>query len=531
MVHELMGGERDSQRTRDLAQPHLARLNMTWEADVEDVYPIPGIMNVFAKEWPNPQKWGYMTTVAKPENLVTVLRSALEPWQSLRSIAVEYDKGTRLIIVLKPTQTYFEQAITVHAPVKGEEDLKNIVIPGNHPMSELPRGLLLRAVVAMVKDTGTVGFVVMINHTVMDAVTINEWAKDIETLIKGASLPRRVSHKAFSEASSLYQTSVVAQIAANFHAQRLRGIGSMGKALWPPSHLLDRAPTEIGALDGDDVVNKAQGGRYTKAEVTRCKHCPHLTKEFKTSVLFTGAITIFNTLMTGANHAIFSTLIAGREWPFVHDSMAQLLPDPMKIAGPTLSTDVVTVTVDDTENISHFLARLKEEQLLLNRHQHKPFDLATRLSDADQAVLRLFAQRQSVNFLPQGTHVNYRAAMKELPLRLILSEGWRINTPRRAFTWEFDLQDPQTLRIRVLFNPDVFTEEQVSRYAEWVLEIVDFLGDRSNWAYEMGAVRTFLANKTEPERVRQAIIKRRSPEPSLQQSISAEYFDIITLSI
>lgn len=235
MIHEIFCKEKNAS-TWSLARPELDRLQMSWEADVEDVYPIIGTTSfTFMKEFPNPHKRVYITSVADAETLVAALKTACESWPVHRSIAVEYDPSTRLLVVLRATQRYFDRAISTHADVENEQALTEIAMSGNHAASELPQGLMLRMVIAKLKSTNTMGLVTLFNHSIYDAVSVKSWAKDMKALIMGSTIARRIPHKAFAEAYYLYQTSLAAKMATDYHLKRLRGIGSMRNALWPPS--------------------------------------------------------------------------------------------------------------------------------------------------------------------------------------------------------------------------------------------------------------------------------------------------------
>ena len=124
MIHELVTDQKSISNTRRLVQPQLDRLQMSWEAEVEDVYPIIGISSFFMmKEFPNPHKTVYMTSLTDPNKLVAVLKTAFESWSTLRSIAVEYDKATRLLVMLRATQRYIDRAISMHVDVEDEQSL------------------------------------------------------------------------------------------------------------------------------------------------------------------------------------------------------------------------------------------------------------------------------------------------------------------------------------------------------------------------------------------------------------------------
>ena len=270
MIHELVGDQGQNLDTHKLAQPALDRLQMSWAADVEDVYPIIGIANFFfLKEPPNPHKRVYITSLSDPEKVIAGLKKSLESWSSLRSIAVEYDQATRLLVVLRATERYFDQAISTHADVDTEQALTEMSMSGNHAVSELPRGLMFKIVVAYVKRTKTVGVVVLANHAIYDAYSINGWGKDVEALIVGSSIRRRIPHKVFAEAYYLHRTSLAAKLASDYHVNRFQGIGSMRHALWPRPEMFDRAPARDGVPNKEGKLEAVEGERYNNPQIIR----------------------------------------------------------------------------------------------------------------------------------------------------------------------------------------------------------------------------------------------------------------------
>ena len=494
MIHESRGIQNGVPSTQSLAQPELNRLQMSWASDVEDVYPIiGGPMFRALKDFPNPHKRVYTTSVAEPKKMVAALKTSLESWSILRTIAVEYDETTRLLVVLRATQRYFDQAISIHADVENERALTEIAMPGNHAASALPRGLLFRVAIARVKRTKTVGVVALVSHAIWDAVSINAWDRDVKALIMGSIVARRVAHKAFAETYYLHQTSPAARMAADYHAQRLRGIGSLRHALWPPSRLFDSVPVRAGVPNEKGIIEAVEGGGKNNPEIVRFRRCPNfVSMTWRVSTLTNAAIAIFNASITGSERAVFTTALAGREWPFVADSLAQLLPGPMSIAGPTLASAVIVVDVKKAERISRFLARLEAELRLLGRYQHVPLDFPAHLEEEDRAVWR-DAHRQIFNYMPTGTLMD--SAPADSPWRFLLDRDYKVDRSNNCFMWMIALKDAETLRIGAQYNPDMFTAEDVERFTESVFGVVDFLSDKSNWEKEVREVPTLFSTR------------------------------------
>ena len=307
-----------------------------------------------------------------------------------------------------------------------------ISMPGNHAASELPHGLMMRMIVAKVKSTKRVGLITLINHAVMDGVSINAWDRDLAALITGPSIPRRIPQKAFAEVSYLYQTSLAAKLVIEYRVKRLRGIGSMHHAIWPSPHLFDNVPSRAGVPNDNGRFEAIEGGGYNNSQIIRYRACPNLVKNGTSpSTLVNAAIASFNISVNGSKEAIFCALLAGRQWPFINHSLARLLPDPLTIAGPTLTSTVVVVNVDNEEKISQFLDRLEVELRLLRRYQHVPPDFAAHLEDEDQLMWYL-AHRQILNFRPNDTAPKRKVSI-DSPYSLLLDADYKVDETQSSF--------------------------------------------------------------------------------------------------
>ena len=134
-----------------------------------------------------------------------------------------------------------------------------------------------------------------------------------------------------------------------------------------------------------------EGGGYYSAQYLHTRHLPSLPSlrskfGVRAALIAKAAIAIFNTHMTGSSHVIWLEYLAGREWPFIDEPLARLLPDPWAIAGPTLSTTVDAVRVDRDKKAGQMLRRLGSQQRELNRYQHLPQNFPKSLSLRDRFV-------------------------------------------------------------------------------------------------------------------------------------------------
>lgn len=505
------------------AEPKLESLGFSWDSDVEDVHPIAGsFMSIFMKMYPNPHKLVYVTSVPEPTQLLHFLRVSLESWPIFRSVAVQPDGSEPLVVILRPTPHYFGRAISIHDEVCDEKALMEIPTAGNHAASELPRDLLFRIAVAKVAETKTTGFVLVVDHAIIDAHTIIAWCHDVVSLIAKGSMTPRVPYRLFADTYQAHSTSLPAKRAADFHKKRLQGIGRLRGALWPPmkngnttarymplqiflAHMrsilqLARTPSTGGydnvANTGKTGKEAIEGGGYCNAQYTYASHFPdlpsiHSKHGVRVSTIFKAAVSLYNVQKTGASHAIFGMALSGRAWPFLDDSVAAFLPSAWNVAGPTLTSVLEVVRIDWEETFEQLLRRIDAEQRQLNRYQHIPPDFHNQLSLRDRAVW-LLGHRQFFNWQPNETGAQ-KSGPADAIMRMILDRDFKVDEQNDAFAWECGLNDEQNVRVRIWYSPHNFSEEEVAEMTREMLGIAKWLCNVGNWEKKVQEGRRSIA--------------------------------------
>ena len=124
---------------------------------------------------------------------------------------------------------------------------------------------------------------------------------------------------------------------------------------------------------------------------------------------------------------------------------------------------------------------------------HPMMDFAAHLGEEDRAVFRN-ACRQILNYVPNNT-MPKESAFSDSPLRLILDKDCYVDRPNNAFAWKWGLRDAETLSIRAMFHPDMFSEQQVERFTESVLDLAEYLSDAENLGKEVREIRTVVSKR------------------------------------
>lgn len=202
-----------------------------------------------------------------------------------------------------------------------------------------------------------------------------------------------------------------------------------------------------------------------------------------------------------------SLFLSGRAWPFLHESLARLLPSPKDIAGPTLTMAVDMVKIDWNESIIDMLKRLEQGQRHFGRHQHVPLaDLMARMKPQDRAGWQA-ALRQFFNWLPFGEHPQAPDAQVDgtvrfdPALRRIADEAYRVKEHLQGCNWELRLLDSEHMTCCLKTSPVIFDDAEAASLVSSVMDVVGQLCEAQNWAGKVGALRASILSHLKLEHV------------------------------
>ena len=271
--------------------------------------------------------------------------------------------------------------------------------------------LMFQAEIISVRESGNRYISMLFNHSVVDALSLWTWHRDLDVLIDDAHAQtwETTPFKLFSDLFARYETSTPAKEAVSFHVRRLRGISRLRQAFWPkqraPGWMISNDCGSKYSSQRDHIRNKVWNGEWKAREsafryprLGRVVRLPQLRKlkgrGIEPSLFARSAIVLFNVLKTGQSHAVFNTWESGRSWPFVPQWMEEMLPPAMSIDGPTVEWILNVIEVAKDEPIISFLQRMVAESEEMKRYEHVPWQKVVKelRDEGDVAVDASFRQ-------------------------------------------------------------------------------------------------------------------------------------------
>ncbi len=117
-------------------------------------------------------------------------------------------------------------------------------------------------------------------------------------------------------------------------------------------------------------------------------------------VVFKAACALLNSHLSGQPDVLFINTEAGRQWPFMDETVAKHLPNPISIAGSTLTVVLNRSHIGPKEKVGLFLKSLESEQRLLTVYAHALIEsILAQLNPSDAAAFKA-AKRQLLNWGP-----------------------------------------------------------------------------------------------------------------------------------
>lgn len=498
MVHTQ--GERSlSWRTRQVIEPILLKLNSAW-SEVEDIFPIPDLSSR-AFETTRPMAFSirasFLARSASRDQLRLAIEATVQQWEMFRSIAVTVDNRA-LFVTLRAGGRWSKAAITETHDVKTPQDINSLGLAHGEKISVHPRtgGPLARFFIANIRSTGTAGLLIIAHHSIFDNLSFQAFNSDLESyLANNPPTWARTPYKLFADMYFQHSTSLPAQISVSFHVNRLRGVSSSQRNIWPPQrcvgwhigddHGYQVSPAADPTLARERTQIDKDGGTTGLMGIKTLMRLEDLslirtTHRISTPVLFKAACAMLNTRLSGTQEALFANTQAGRTWPFMDPTVAPFLPDAITVAGSTLALAMNRIGVYGYETTGDFLTRLEEEQQALTAHAHAPTaSIAAQLNAADSAAF-LSGRRQLMDWnLSTLSEGGGEGAEKEM--RALRVEGFT----ETMLCWHCGMAGPDVVNLIARWDGSQFGRAEVEGWVTLFIKAMGWVAAVENWERRM----------------------------------------------
>ncbi|KAI4093479.1 MAG: hypothetical protein LQ344_002892 [Seirophora lacunosa] len=507
MVHTHEDKGRET-RTRAQAELLLAKHGMSWE-DVEDVFPIPGLAGQYCFDAMRPLSFSVRATwLIWPTNNAAVLRAALETtlekWSMFRSLAMRID-DTALFVIPRACGAVSQMSIFELPDVEDPEQMRRLWFPNVDDNNVHVSGgrTLARFGITRVRSTGCTGLMMLAHHILFDAISLRCFIQDLTANISGDHPVREpwTDYKLFADTFYQNRTSIPAQTSVAFHVNRLRGIGSLREVIWPPQRC-------IGAFIGDDtgyrippalrdplLLDRSQiddDAGYTgltgiRKTVDLGDDLVKLRAEhgITTPVLFKLVCAILNSRLSGSPDVFFAQSQSGRQWPFVDESIARYLPNPITIAGSTLALIMNRIHVDADASVGTLLTHLEEEQRLLSKHAHASLPaISAQLNNAADVAALIAGRKQVLNWNPamaERTASEKRESSASSAVQLLKTQGFSDG----MLHWHCGLVGSHAV-LKATWDGAQFAKATVDPWTDMFLSALKWVAATANWDRKLG---------------------------------------------
>ncbi|PFH61619.1 hypothetical protein XA68_16794 [Ophiocordyceps unilateralis] len=403
--------------------------------------------------------------------------------------------------VISPHRQLFDRQIR-SIQVDSEQDAQKLY--SDDAPSSCAEGFMFSTDIVTSRDTGRVHLSLTYNHSVVDAVFLLEWHRDLSQLIgnhQDWTVDDRSRYGLWVDLFSQYQDSLPARACVSFHVPRLRGISRLGRMLWPPQ----RAPGWIISNDQDSP--HAEARRRIRDQVwqgtwderaTEFRHprrsrvvCLSTLQEMRKEcgiepALFAKcAVVIFNTLQTGSPYAVFTSWETGRSWPFLPCWTQGLLPPPASIDGPTAEWALNVLEVVDGETVRDFMQRMAVEHEEASRHQHVPWDrVLSELREEGPAAVEASFRQSFVWDVSMGMHPTAEHDQGRRLLHPVVRHDWA----DFGFCWNMFLAGRDAIYFIASWDTAQMNVDDVEGHCDGMAEVMRRLARESNWHRTVGDV-------------------------------------------
>ncbi|RDA84296.1 hypothetical protein CP532_3330 [Ophiocordyceps camponoti-leonardi (nom. inval.)] len=403
--------------------------------------------------------------------------------------------------IISPHQQLFDRQIR-DIRVDSEQEAQELY--SNDELPSSAEGFMFRADIVKSKATGRLYLSLTYNHSVVDAIFLLEWHRDLGQLIghrQDWAVDERSRYGLWVDLFSRYQDSLPAQASVSFHVARLRGISRLGRMLWPQQ----RAPGWI--ISNDEDSHHGEARRRIREQVWRGTWnerasefryprrsrvvCLPAFKEMRRkcgiepAVFAKCAVVIFNTLQTASPYAVFTSWETGRSWPFLPCWTQKLLPPPASIDGPTTEWALNVIEVMEGEKIRDFFSRMSLEQKEASKYQHAPWDkVVEELREEGPAAVEASFRQSFVWDVSMGMPLTGTSDQGEAVLHPVVRHDWA----DFGFCWNMFSAGQDAILFIASWDTAQMNVDEVEQHCDGMAEVMRRLAQDSNWDRSVGDV-------------------------------------------
>lgn len=199
MIHT-HGQEDRASKTKELCEPALQKLGLSWSEDVKDVLPVYDWARTNLR-FDDTYASGEISQIHVSNNatvsqLSKAVETALEATDIMRTLVIRFDDETVLFVVLRPSDRWYRNCFKVLSePLETVNDLKQLEVVRPGPWAQP----LVRVTIAFVKETSSAALSVRFSHATGDGISWGPFFSIVEATLRDEKHkpPPKVPYKVF----------------------------------------------------------------------------------------------------------------------------------------------------------------------------------------------------------------------------------------------------------------------------------------------------------------------------------------------
>ncbi|KAF2434213.1 acetyl-CoA synthetase-like protein [Tothia fuscella] len=387
--------------TKDLVERTISPFGFAWD-DVAEVLPAYDFATVLSNTHIF-DSWNFKMALLPKKVNSRELRKALDTMLRINPMlssflvwdekTLESDLG--LHITIKHSEKLLDQVIEHGGTLKTLNDLKALTLKYPQPTHATFPGLLYRAIIYDIEETGGSALLHNVNHAVIDASYAQIFLEDFDRALSGSDkVHEHMDYKLWADSYSGLRSSPAAKAATKWHVRRLRGLGIHQKAIFPP---IPKRAAWNPFLEAEE-----EDGFQHSFEVSDLPVLRKTYRDITAPIAAKAAWALLNVHRTKHTHALFANLEAARTtFPFVPKAMEAQF-EATDVAGPTIQSVINLIKVNPQETVIAFLHRMQEDQTNLTKHASAPWkEIMAALGPDAGKLLSIVTQAQIFNWVPE----------------------------------------------------------------------------------------------------------------------------------